>query len=69
MLKAPPPRAVLLSFSPTAHSYKLSFAIVDPLRAGTITAEVKLSLWNRFDAEGLLTPPQGEGVGSSSPPT
>jgi potassium efflux system protein len=67
VLTAPPPRAVLLSFSPTAHSYMLSFAIVDPLRAGTITAEVKLALWKRFDAEGLLTVPEGNGVGSSSP--
>lgn len=65
VLKVPPPRAVLLSFSPTSHSYKLSFSIVDPLRAGAITAEVKLAIWRRFDEEGLLQPPSGEG--SSSP--
>jgi hypothetical protein len=53
-----------LSFSPSVHSYKLSFSIVDPLRAGAITSEVKLEIWRRFDTEGLLTPPSGEG-GSS----
>ncbi|MEB3334627.1 MAG: mechanosensitive ion channel domain-containing protein [Cyanobacteriota bacterium] len=67
VLREPPPRAVLLSFSPTTHSYKLSFSIVDPLRAGAITAEVKLAIWKRFDEEGLLQPPTGEG--SSSPAT
>jgi small-conductance mechanosensitive channel len=64
VLRDPPPRAVLLSFSPTSHSYKLSFSIVDPLRAGTITAEVKLAIWRRFDAEGLLETPSGEGSNS-----
>jgi potassium efflux system protein len=64
VLRDPPPRATLLSFSPTSHSYKLSFSIVDPLRAGAITSEVKLEIWRRFDTEGLLTPPSGEG-GSS----
>ncbi|MBM5817879.1 MAG: mechanosensitive ion channel [Cyanobacteria bacterium K_Offshore_surface_m2_239] len=65
VLKQPPPRASLLSFSPSSHSYRLSFSITDPLRAGSITSEVKLALWRRFDAEGLLTPPSGEG-GSSA---
>jgi potassium efflux system protein len=64
VLATPPPRASLLSFSPSSHTYKLSFSIVDPLRAGSITAEVKLAIWQRFDAEGLLTPPIGDG-GSS----
>jgi small-conductance mechanosensitive channel len=65
VLAVPPPRAALLSFSPTSHSYKLSFSIVNPLRASAITAEVKLAIWQRFDDEGLLTPPSGEEGGSS----
>ncbi|WP_371079053.1 hypothetical protein, partial [Salmonella enterica] len=64
VLRNPAPRASLLSFSPTSHSYKLSFSIVDPLRAGRITSDVKLAIWQRFDAEGLLAPPTGDG-GSS----
>jgi potassium efflux system protein len=64
VLPQPAPRASLLSFSPTSHSYKLSFSIVDPLRASAISSEVKLAIWRRFDAEGLLLPPDGEG-GSS----
>lgn len=65
VLREPPPRALLMGFSPTSHSYKLSFSINDPLRATSITAEVKLALWRRFDEEGLLSPPSGDG--SSSP--
>jgi potassium efflux system protein len=67
VLRHPPPTALLLSFSPTSHSYRLSFSIVDPLRASAITSEVKLNVWRRFDAEGLLQSPTGEG--SSSPAT
>jgi small-conductance mechanosensitive channel len=67
VLRTPPPRASLLSFSPASHSYRLSFSIVDPLLAASITSDVKLAIWKRFDAEGLLTPPSGEG--SSSPPS
>ncbi|MFM9089652.1 MAG: mechanosensitive ion channel family protein [Cyanobium sp.] len=63
VLSSPPPRAELLGFGPKSHSYRLMFSIVDPLRANAITAEVKLSLWRRFDAEGLLNPESG----SSSP--
>ncbi|MFN9548433.1 MAG: mechanosensitive ion channel family protein [Cyanobacteriota bacterium] len=66
VLGEPPPRASLLSFSPSVHSYKLSFSIVDPLRAGRITADVKLAIWQRFDAEGLLLPPSGDGGSSSN---
>ncbi|MFN9622811.1 MAG: mechanosensitive ion channel family protein [Cyanobacteriota bacterium] len=66
VLRDPPPRATLLSFSPTSHSYKLSFSIVDPLRASAISSEVKLAIWQRFDAEGLLTPPSGDGGSSPS---
>jgi hypothetical protein len=55
-----------MGFSPTSHNYKLSFSILDPLQANTITSEVKLALWRRFDQEGLLAPPSGDG--SSSPP-
>ena len=65
VLSEPPPKALLMGFSPTSHSYKLSFSINDPLRATSITAEVKLALWRRFDEEGLLTPPLGDG--STSP--
>jgi len=65
VLREPPPRALLMGFSPTSHSYKLSFSINDPLRATSITAEVKLALWRRFDEEGLLSPPSGDG--STSP--
>lgn len=61
VLSEPPPKALLMGFSPTSHSYKLSFSINDPLRATSITAEVKLALWRRFDEEGLLTPPSGDG--------
>ena len=66
VLKNPPPRAVLLSFSPNAHSYRLEFSIQDPLRANTITGEVKLALWRRFDQEGLLNPSPGEDSSSSA---
>jgi len=66
VLPAPPPRASLLSFGPTSHTYKVSFSIVDPLRSGSITSEVKLAVWQRFDAEGLLTPPSTDGVSSPS---
>ncbi len=66
VLQQPPPRASLLSFSPTSHSYKLSFSIVDPLRANAISSEVKLAIWRRFDAEGLLLPPAGDGSSSSA---
>ena len=65
VLREPPPRALLMGFSPTSHSYKLSFSINDPLRATSITSEVKLALWRRFDEEGLLSPPSGDG--STSP--
>jgi small-conductance mechanosensitive channel len=65
VLHVPPPNGLLLSFSPSSHSYRLSFSIVDPLRASAILSEVKLRVWRRFDAEGLLMPPSGEG--SSSP--
>ena len=65
VLSEPPPKALLMGFSPTSHSYKLSFSINDPLRATSITAEIKLALWRRFDEEGLLTPPSGDG--STSP--
>ena len=65
VLRYPSPEAVLLGFSPTSHTYKLSFSIIDPLRANTILAEVKLALWRRFDQEGLLMSPSGEG--SKSP--
>jgi potassium efflux system protein len=66
VLRTPPPLASLLSFSPASHSYRLSFSIVDPLLASTITSDVRLAIWQRFDAEGLLTPP--DGAGGSSPP-
>jgi potassium efflux system protein len=67
VLTSPPPRVELLSFSPTSHSYRLSFSIADPLRAAAITAEMKLALWRRFDMEGLLIPPGGgDGSGSAS---
>jgi potassium efflux system protein len=66
VLHEPAPRAILMGFSPTSHNYKLSFSILDPLQANTITSEVKLALWRRFDQEGLLAPPSGDG--SSSPP-
>ena len=65
VLSEPSPQALLMGFSPTSHSYKLSFSINDPLRATSITAEIKLALWRRFDEEGLLTPPSGDG--STSP--
>ncbi|MFN6352382.1 MAG: mechanosensitive ion channel family protein, partial [Cyanobacteriota bacterium] len=61
VLQHPPPEAVLLGFSPTSHTYKLSFSIIDPLRANTVVSEVKLALWRRFDQEGLLMSPSGEG--------
>lgn len=64
VLTSPPPRVELLSFSSTSHSYRLSFSIADPLRAAAITAEMKLALWRRFDMEGLLTPPGGDGSSS-----
>ncbi|MFN7677075.1 MAG: mechanosensitive ion channel domain-containing protein, partial [Cyanobacteriota bacterium] len=67
VLRHPAPKALLLSFSPTSPSSRLSFSIVDPLRASAITSEVKLNVWRRFDAEGLLQSPTGEG--SSSPAT
>jgi len=57
---------VLLSFSPTSHSYRLSFSISDPLRANAITAELKLLLWRRFEEEGLLTPQEGSGASASA---
>ena len=66
VLAAPAPQAVLLSFSPTSHSYRLSFSISDPLRANAITAELKLLLWRRFEAEGLLTPQEGTGASASA---
>jgi small-conductance mechanosensitive channel len=66
VLAAPPPQAVLLSFSPTAHSYRLSFSISDPLRANAITAELKLLLWRRFEEEGLLAPQEGSGASASA---
>jgi small-conductance mechanosensitive channel len=66
VLAAPPPQAVLLSFSPTAHSYRLSFSISDPLRANAITAELKLLLWRRFEKEGLLAPQEGSGASASA---
>ena len=66
VLHQPPPLASLLSFSPTSHSYKLSFSIVDPLRANAISSEVKLAIWRRFDEEGLLLPPPGDGGSSSA---
>jgi small-conductance mechanosensitive channel len=66
VLAAPPPQAVLLSFSPTSHSYRLSFSISDPLRANAITAELKLLLWRRFEEEGLLTPQEGSGASASA---
>ena len=66
VLHEPPPRASLLSFGPTSHTYKVSFSILDPLRSGSITSEVKLAIWQRFDAEGLLTPPP-PAEGTSSP--
>jgi small-conductance mechanosensitive channel len=65
VLSQPPPQAVLLSFSPSSNSYRLTFSIGDPLQANAITAEVKLALWRRFADEGLLTPANAEG--SSSP--
>ncbi|MFO0059003.1 MAG: mechanosensitive ion channel protein MscS, partial [Cyanobacteriota bacterium] len=61
VLRYPSPEAVLLGFSPTSHTYKLSFSIIDPLRANTVVSEVKLALWRRFDQEGLLMSPSGEG--------
>ena len=61
VLQHPPPEAVLLGFSPTSHTYKLSFSIIDPLRANTVVSEVKLALWRRVDQEGLLMSPSGEG--------
>ena len=66
VLAAPAPQAVLLSFSPTSHSYRLSFSISDPLRANAITAELKLLLWRRFEEEGLLTPQEGSGASASA---
>jgi potassium efflux system protein len=64
VLAHPKPRCLLLSFSPTSHSYRLSFSITDPLRADAITAEVRLEIWRRFDEEGLLATPPGTDQGS-----
>lgn len=66
VLRHPPPQATLLSFSPSANSYRLSFSITDPLRASAITAEVKLAIWRRFADEGLLSPPAGDGANAPS---
>jgi small-conductance mechanosensitive channel len=66
VLSQPPPQAVLLSFSPSSNSYRLTFSIGDPLLANGITAEMKLALWRRFDEEGLLAPQEGSGASASA---
>lgn len=56
-LPQPPPRARLLEFGSELNRYSLSFSIADPLKAGRVTADVLLAVWQAFASRGILTLP------------
>lgn len=56
VLAEPPPTAQLLAFGLESYDYKLSFSIADPLRAGSVTAELRLALCRHFAELGIEPP-------------
>jgi small-conductance mechanosensitive channel len=66
----PMPRARLLEFGPEMNRYSLSFSIADPLKAGRVTADVLLAVWQAFASRGILAIPNTtpESTAAGAPP-
>ena len=56
VLADPPPRARLVEFGDERYGYTLSFSIADPLRAGSVTADLRLAVSERFGELGIAPP-------------
>jgi small-conductance mechanosensitive channel len=56
VLAAPPPIARLMEFGSELYGYKLSYSVADPLVAGSVTGDLRLSIVKRFSALGLDPP-------------
>jgi hypothetical protein len=50
--------------------YSLSFSIADPLKAGRVTADVLLAVWQAFASRGILAIPNTtpESTAAGAPP-
>ncbi|MEB3361912.1 MAG: mechanosensitive ion channel domain-containing protein [Synechococcaceae cyanobacterium] len=56
VLASPPPSASLKEFGSEAYQYGLSFSIGDPLRAGSVTAALRLAIVRRFQQLNIPPP-------------
>jgi small-conductance mechanosensitive channel len=52
----PPPSAKLAEFGDYAMIYGLDFWMTDPTTKGSIAAELRRAIWNRFHQEGIKIP-------------
>ncbi|MFM7264751.1 MAG: mechanosensitive ion channel family protein [Cyanobium sp.] len=70
VLRQPAPQARLLEFGPEMNRYNLSFTIRDPLKAGRVTADVLLAVWQAFASRGILSLPNlpQDKTASAGPP-
>jgi potassium-dependent mechanosensitive channel len=56
VLTAPAPKARLVEFGNEHDGYKLGFSIVDPLGAGSVTADLRMAICRRFGELGMDPP-------------
>lgn len=56
VLPTPPPKARLTEFGSETYGYKLSYSIADPLTAGSVSADLRLAIVERFSSLGLDPP-------------
>ena len=56
VLAEPPPLARLQEFGLDTYSYSLTVAINDPLRAGAVTAALRLAICRGFAQQGVSPP-------------
>jgi small-conductance mechanosensitive channel len=56
VLAQPAPKARLVEFGSERYGYKLGFSIVDPLGAGSVTADLRMAICRRFGELGMDPP-------------
>jgi small-conductance mechanosensitive channel len=56
VLTEPAPKARLVEFGSERYGYKLSFSIADPLTAGSVTADLRLAVFQHFGELGIAPP-------------
>ena len=56
VLRQPPPASSLVEFGPELYRYSLGYSIADPMRAGSVAADLRLAICRRFQELGIAPP-------------